>query len=151
VDELRSLRDSLFKVLTGKTAGRETDDDDATADVGDDDGVGGSGSGLLDAGAAKALIGALFARAGKSKDDVVQVLAREIGVAIAAMLKEPLSQLARHHKLTISFELVPKSAAHKAADEAESGTRAAPRREKPYTRPTTRTPKRSAARRKADK
>ena len=153
MDEIRSLRDSLFKVLTGKSAGREIDDEDESSP--DDDGDGGGGGSLLDARAAKALLGALFARAGKSKDDVVQVLAREIGVAIAAMLKEPLGELAKHHKLTISFELVPKAGVKVEAEmEPTTGgkpARGAPRREKPYSRSGGRAPKRSAPRRKADK
>ncbi len=107
VDEFRSIRDSLFKTLSGLpltikdpfdlSAGDDTLDDDAD----------GSSSGT-DARATRALIAALFARAGKSKDELVQTIAREIGLTVAAMLKEPLSQIAKHQKLQISFELVPK-------------------------------------------
>jgi hypothetical protein len=96
VDEFKSLRDNLFKVLTGKDKDRD-----------DEDGLGGLGS-VLDAGTAKALLGAIFQRAGKGKDEVVGIVAREIGVAVAAMLKEPLAALAKNQKLQISFEFVPK-------------------------------------------
>lgn len=110
-DERKSLRDGLFKVLSSlgnaapevkiETGGSSDDEDEV-----DDDS---SGRPLLDPSAARALISALFQRAGKGKDEVVQIVAREIGVAVAAMLKEPLSQLAKHQKLQISFEFVPKN------------------------------------------
>lgn len=103
VDEFKTIRDSLFRALTG--SGSEAGDD--AGDEDDDDRS--RGSSPLDASAARALIGALFARAGKGKDEVVQIIAREIGGAVAAMLKEPLAQLAKHQKLQISFEFVPKS------------------------------------------
>ncbi len=99
VDEFRSIRDNLFKVLTGKGTSDRDDGDDGL----------GSGGLSIDAGAARALIAAVFARAGKGKDEVVQIVAREIGNAVAAMLKEPLAQLAKHQKLQISFEFVPKA------------------------------------------
>ncbi len=38
----------------------------------------------------------------------MSIVAREIGVAVAAMLKEPLAALAKNQKLQISFEFVPK-------------------------------------------
>lgn len=103
-DEFRSIRENLFKVLTnlGTSASTAGDDDGQPEDTAE------SRQSVLDAGAAKALFGAFFARAGKGKDEVVQTVAREIGMAVAAMLKEPLSQLAKHQKLTISFEFVPK-------------------------------------------
>lgn len=96
VDDFKSLRDGLFRTLLGSLD--EDDDESAT----------GSKS-RLDASATKALLGQIFARAGKGKDEVVQIIAREIGVAVAAMLKEPLAQLAKNQKLQISFEFVPKS------------------------------------------
>ncbi|MBF0117872.1 MAG: hypothetical protein HQK79_03500 [Desulfobacterales bacterium] len=46
--------------------------------------------------------------AGKSKDELIKILGQEIGVAIAAVLKEPLSQLTESKKLQITVELVPK-------------------------------------------
>ncbi len=110
VDEFKSIRDNLFKVLTGKGEREGADDD-----------MGGMGS-VLDAGTAKALLGAIFQRAGKGKDEVVGIVAREIGVAVAAMLKEPLAALAKNQKLQISFEFVPK-------DEAQQED--APRGKKP--------------------
>lgn len=102
VDEIRTLRNSLFKALAGLSgqAGLEDDEDEL--------GPGSERAPLLDAKSARALLQSLFARAGKGKDEVVGVIAREIGVAMAAMLKEPLAQLAKNQKLVVSFEFVPK-------------------------------------------
>jgi hypothetical protein len=47
--------------------------------------------------------------AGKGKDEVLQVLARETGTAIAALLHQPLADLAKHNRLQVTIELVPKS------------------------------------------
>ena len=107
VDEFKSIRNNLLKTLTGISITTRTgfgdDEDDTEADEGSES------SGRGDILAARALFGALFAKAGKSKDEIVQIIAREIGMTVAAMLKEPLAQIAKHQKLQISFELVPKS------------------------------------------
>lgn len=94
----KTIKDNLFKILSG-TIVRDANDDEI---LDDDDHAAASG---------RALVAALFARAGKGKDEVIQILAREIGNAVAAMLREPLSQLAKNQKLQISFEFVPKNAA----------------------------------------
>lgn len=104
VDEFKTIRDNLFKAISGLGASASDDSDDS-----DDSDEEISGPRLVDAKATRALLQALFARAGKGKDEVVQIIAREIGMAVAAMLKEPLSQLAKHQKLQISFEFVPKT------------------------------------------
>lgn len=113
VDEFKSIRESLFKTLTGLSISTR----DLTAeDEGEDEDEGPASRGLgstPDAKAARALIGALFAKAGRSKDEIVQVIGREIGLTIAALLKEPLAQIAKNQKLQISFELVPKDRAPK--------------------------------------
>lgn len=117
VDDLKSLKDNLFKVLAGRN--QDASDDDKEGE-GEEDGD----SSFIDSSAARALISTIFARAGKSKDDVVQILAREIGMAVAGMLKQPLSQLAKHQKLQITFEFVPKqkSDTPSASDADESDT-----------------------------
>lgn len=46
--------------------------------------------------------------AGKGKDEVLQILARETGAAIAALLRQPLADLAKHNRLQVTIELVPK-------------------------------------------
>ncbi len=57
----------------------------------------------------KEFIGNLATLAGKGKDEIVQLICREIGVATAAVLKEPLSQILKDKKLQLTLELVPKS------------------------------------------
>lgn len=54
------------------------------------------------------LISNLASWAGKGKDEIVQLICREIGSATAAVLKEPLTQVIESRKLTITLELVPK-------------------------------------------
>lgn len=126
VDEFKTIRDNLFKAIMGG--------DDAGPDDGgihDDD----SRRYRADASAAKAIIASMFARAGKGKDEVVQTVAREIGVAVAAMLKEPLAALAKNQKLQISFEFVPKTGKGGREDPEvteEKTTKASPR--KPSTK-----------------
>lgn len=56
------------------------------------------------------LLGALASWGGKGKDEVVQALCREIGVATAAILKEPVNQVLEARKLQITLELIPKPA-----------------------------------------
>ena len=52
-------------------------------------------------------LGALASWAGKGKDELVQLICREIGVATAALLKEPLSQVMEGKKIKFTIELVP--------------------------------------------
>ena len=56
----------------------------------------------------KDLINSLASLAGKGKDEVIQILCREIGLATAAIWKEPLAQILENRKLQITFEFVPK-------------------------------------------
>jgi len=70
-----------------------------------------AGSGRIDLSGAKELIGIITSFAGKSKDEMVQILCREIGTALAAVLKEPLTQVLENRKLQITLELVPKGQA----------------------------------------
>lgn len=116
VDDLKSLKDSLLKTLvqgigTVAGAGSAAGDRDTVADpdaATDADDEFGARSGR-DSNLAKDLIVTLLTRAGKGKDEVVQILGREIGSAIAAMLRKPLSELARNQRLQVTFEFVPKS------------------------------------------
>jgi predicted hydrocarbon binding protein len=104
VDDFKSLRDGILRAVLGQSSNSTEDEsreDSSTAD------------------ARRALLAALFARAGKGKDEVVQIVAREIGLAIAALLKEPLSKIADNQKLQISFELVPKESSPKNPDAAK--------------------------------
>ena len=95
-DEFKSIRDNLLKaVIGGITDSREKLSDEEAADE--------------SMASIRAILGTLSARAGKSKDEVVQILARETGIAIAAMLREPLRELAENRRLQITFEFVPKT------------------------------------------
>ena len=58
---------------------------------------------------ARALLQAIGSWAGKGKDEVVQILAREVGIAIAAMLKEPVTQILENRRLQITLDLVRKT------------------------------------------
>jgi hypothetical protein len=49
-----------------------------------------------------------LSKAGKGKDEFVQVLGREIGLALAAVLEKPLSQLAENNRISVTIELEPK-------------------------------------------
>lgn len=53
------------------------------------------------------LLSALLARAGKGKDDIIQIFSREVGVALAGMLKEPLQKFTESKKIQITIEIVP--------------------------------------------
>ncbi len=69
-----------------------------TAREGESQGAGFSGP--------KEFLGALASWAGKGRDELLQVICREIGQATAAVLKEPLAELMRHRKLQITIELM---------------------------------------------
>lgn len=115
VDEFRSLRDNVFKILMGSNNKTAEEAAEEAAEVMEEEPA-------MDASTARALLAAIFARAGKSKDEIVQIIAREIGQAVAAMLREPLSQLAKHQKLQISFEFVPKDESDDEAGSGEEGS-----------------------------
>ncbi|MEZ4742639.1 MAG: hypothetical protein R3B45_09360 [Bdellovibrionota bacterium] len=61
---------------------------------------------------ANTYLNTLLSKAGKSKDEIIQILGREIGFALAAVLQEPLQRLVDGRKIRISIELVPKEAGH---------------------------------------
>ncbi len=54
------------------------------------------------------LVLGLLSKAGKSKDEVIQILGREIGLALAAVLTKPLEQMTENKQVRITVELVPK-------------------------------------------
>jgi hypothetical protein len=55
----------------------------------------------------KEFLTAMASWAGKGKDELVQVICREIGTATAMVLKEPLGKLLENKKIHITIELVP--------------------------------------------
>lgn len=56
----------------------------------------------------KEVVNGAFKNAGKSKDEIIQLLGREIGLAWAAVLKEPMEKLIENKSLSITIELVSK-------------------------------------------
>jgi hypothetical protein len=90
VDEFKSLKDTLLKSVF-------------TTVVGGADGDRQSPSALRE------LISTLASIAGKGKDEMVQIISREIGIAVAGVVKEPLRQVLEDSRMKITIELVPKS------------------------------------------
>jgi hypothetical protein len=56
--------------------------------------------------ALRELVTSTLDKAGKGKSEVIKILGREIGQALAAVLKEPLDQLIKTRKVNICIELV---------------------------------------------
>ncbi len=105
-DKNKSLRDIIFKTVLSAVSVSDSDDDESF-----DDEPGTSKKKLkqrLELGTAKDLIASVAGWAGKGKDELVQMLFREIGQAVAAMLKEPLTQVIENRKLQISIEFTPR-------------------------------------------
>ncbi len=111
VDEIKNIRDNLLKTIL--RSGRSlTEPEDEQS----------SSSSYMDIATVRDLLIMLFNRAGKGKDEVVQIVAKEIGSAVAGMLKDPLSQIAQTQKLQISLELVPKVPEDKSKADKKSKT-----------------------------
>ena len=87
VDDLKSRGDRIIKNILGNLSSSSGDE----------------GAGARD------LVWGLLSKAGKSKDDVIQILGREIGLALAAVLAKPLEQMTESKQVRITVELVPKS------------------------------------------
>jgi hypothetical protein len=89
VDEFRSLKESLLKSVFSAAS---NDNGDA------------NGRSLF---ALREVISTLASLAGKGKDEIVQMISREIGNAVAAALKEPMRQAMKDKKLRMTIEFVP--------------------------------------------
>ena len=87
VDDLKNVRKQVFKLVTSNLGLGKDDESISLRDV----------------------LSTVAQIAGKGKDDVVNILCKEIGVAIAAMLKEPLNDVLETKELRVSFELVSKN------------------------------------------
>ena len=118
VDEFKSIRGSLLKAVmttlkesSVSVKGVLDDDYDEHEDYDDDR----AANNPLDSRLIKELLGGVFAKAGKSKDEIVSIVAREIGMSVAAAIKEPLRMLAEHQRLQITFEFVDKNSEDDAA------------------------------------
>jgi hypothetical protein len=88
MDDLKNRGDRILKNIISGIAGSAKSDDDSTA---------------------RDLVLGLLTKAGRSKDEVIQILGREIGLALAAVLAKPLEQMTENKRVRITLELVPKS------------------------------------------
>jgi hypothetical protein len=86
VDDLKNRGDRILKNILQSFAGS------------DDDGAG-----------TRDLVLGLLSKAGRSKDEVIQILGKEIGFALAAVLAKPLEQMTENKRIRITVELVPKA------------------------------------------
>lgn len=86
VDDLKNRRDRIIKNILQSFSSNEED-----------------GAGARD------LVLGLLSKAGRSKDEVIQILGREIGFALAAVLAKPLEQMTESKRIKITLELVPKA------------------------------------------
>ena len=88
MDDLKNRGDRILKNIISGIAGSSKTDDDSTA---------------------RDLVLGLLTKAGRSKDEVIQILGREIGLALAAVLAKPLEQMTENKRVRITLELVPKT------------------------------------------
>ncbi len=91
MNETKTRRDRIIKnLISGITGATQSEDDSSAKDI---------------------VLG-LLSKAGRSKDEVIQILGREIGLALAAVLAKPLEQMTENKRLRITVELVAKSKKH---------------------------------------
>ena len=112
VDDFRNIKDSIFRSVIA-----------TLNSVAEGDGEKKSGSARLDSSSARELLSMAAGWAGKGKDEIVQILCREIGMAVAAVIKEPLTQVLENRKLQISMELVPKEESEEPAPTKKKKTK----------------------------
>jgi hypothetical protein len=74
---------------------------------------------------ASELVSGVLSRLEKSKDEIIRLFCRELGIAMAGILKEPLQRLSESRKIQVTIEIVPtlskpaEKAKAKAADKAK--------------------------------
>ncbi len=71
--------------------------------------ISGLASGNDEGAGTRELLFNILSKAGKGKDEFVQVLGREIGLALAAVLAKPLEQMSETKRIRVTVELVPKA------------------------------------------
>lgn len=90
LEEFKSIKDNLLKsVFSAVASVSETTQDGSKGPTGT----------LRD------IIGSLAGIAGKGKDEIVQIISREIGIAVAGVVKEPLTRILESKKIKITVEL----------------------------------------------
>jgi hypothetical protein len=82
----------------------------------------------------KDLVGGAFKNAGKGKDELIQTLGREIGLAWAAVLKEPLQKIVDNRSLQITIELVPRDKTQKSEKTSSEGSSSKKKTKKKVTK-----------------
>jgi hypothetical protein len=117
VDEIKSIKDAIRNTILSSGSGEDDHGDRLMGRM------------------ARDVINQILSKAGKSKDDIIQVLGREIGIALAAMLKQPLEQLVESKKVRITVELVGKATISAASERVM-----APNSKKATARPSRTTP-----------
>jgi hypothetical protein len=88
VDQLKNRGDRILKNIISGIAGSAASDDESTA---------------------RDLVFGLLSKAGRSKDEVIQILGREIGLALAAVLAKPMEKMTENKRVRITVELVNKA------------------------------------------
>lgn len=73
------------------------------------------------------ILTSLLSLAGKGKDEAIQIVGREIGIALAAMLKEPLAMLVNNRKLKVTLEFVPNHEKSESKHQTKSDTKSTDR------------------------
>lgn len=66
---------------------------------------------------ASELVSGVLSRLEKSKDEIIRLFCRELGIAMAGILKEPLQRLSESRKIQVTIEIVP--TAGKSAEKAK--------------------------------
>ena len=105
VDDLKNRGDRILKnIISGLAGTLQSDDDGNSRDI----------------------VSGLLLKAGKSKDEVIQILGREIGLALAAVLAKPLERITENKRVRITVELVPKSKKKSAAQTKKKNAKPQP-------------------------
>jgi hypothetical protein len=82
------------------------------------------------------IIGGLASIAGKGKDEIVQIISREIGQAVAGVIKEPLLQILEERRIKVTIEFVAKNESKH--DNTSKAKQAAPKRKSSTSKKTSR-------------
>ncbi len=111
--EKTSLRDAFLRMVSQGLSNSEE---------------GGESRGILDLKNVRELVGTLASWAGQSKDEVIQMMCKEIGMAVASTLKEPIAQALEGRKLQFTMQLLPRDSKSKTAKQKTKTTDTSRRR-----------------------
>lgn len=91
-DDFKNLKDSLLKTVISGVSNFTVNENQSDQNS-----------------SIRELVSSLASLAGKGKDEIIQIISREIGIAVAGVIKEPLTQLLEDQKLKVTLEFVPKT------------------------------------------